>query len=362
VALSIDHPSRVRVSVEGDVALAFPATLPEATPEDDIRGIGAALYALLVDRWPLPESGVRSGLDPAELDPAGQPVEPRAVDRHIPFQISAAAARAVQEGGGIRSAPTLLNLLQQATAIADRTELISPVDEPEAPRPPQRFREQPTDDPEAQARRRRGLMIGLGIGGAVILVALIVLATVLSQIFGDVGDGLGGDELGLNAPSTSESGGGGGGAGDTVKPVSVTVFSPEGEADAPAEAGRAIDGNASTVWPIDTYTDPVPFPNFKNGVGLMLQLPKPTKIGEVTIDVNSTGTAVEIRSSDTATPSSLDDTTLLTSATTLKPGSNTIQVDDASPTSNVLVWVSTLGTVDGENRSDIAEITLKAAS
>ena len=181
VALSIDHPSRVRVSVEGDVALAFPATLPEATPEDDIRGIGAALYALLVDKWPLPESGVRSGLDPAELDAAGQPVEPRAVDRRIPFQISAAAARAVQEGGGIRSAPTLLNLLQQATAIADRTELISPVDEPEAPPPPQRVRERRTDDPETQARRRRALMIGLGVGGAILIVALIVLATVLSR-------------------------------------------------------------------------------------------------------------------------------------------------------------------------------------
>ena len=53
VALSIDHPSRVRVSIEGDVALAFPATLPDAMPEDDIRGIGAALYALLINRWPL---------------------------------------------------------------------------------------------------------------------------------------------------------------------------------------------------------------------------------------------------------------------------------------------------------------------
>ncbi len=126
VALSIDHPSRVRVSIEGDVALAFPATMPDATPEDDIRGIGAALYALLVNRWPLTESGVRSGLAPAELDSAGQPAEPRSVDRHIPFQISAAAARAVQEGGGIRSAPTLLNLLQQATAVADRTEVHLP--------------------------------------------------------------------------------------------------------------------------------------------------------------------------------------------------------------------------------------------
>lgn len=358
VALSIDHPSRVRVSIEGDVALAFPATLPDATPEDDIRGIGAALYALLINRWPLPESGVRSGLAPAELDAAGQPIEPRAVDRDIPFQISAAAARAVQEGGGIRSAPTLLNLLQQATAIADRTELISPVDEPEVP-PPSRFRGAPTDDPESAARRRTGLMIGLGVGGAIIVVALIVLASVLSRIFGDVGDGLGGDELGLNSPSSSAQPSD---SGNAVKPVRATVFSPEGEADAPDAAPLAIDGNPSTVWPIDTYTDPVPFPNFKNGVGLMLQLPKPTKLAEVTINLNSTGTAVEIRSSQTPTPSSLDDTTELTPATTLKRGANTIKVDNASPTSNVLVWVSTLGQVNGQSRSDIAEVTLKAVS
>ena len=150
VSLSIDHPSRVRVSIEGDVVLAFPATMPDATPEDDIRGIGAALYALLINRWALPESGVRSGLEPAEVDAAGEPVEPRAIDRDIPFQISAAAARSVQAGGGIRSAPTLLNLLQQATAVADRTELISPVDEPEAPPRPTRVRA------EGAARTRCG--------------------------------------------------------------------------------------------------------------------------------------------------------------------------------------------------------------
>jgi putative peptidoglycan lipid II flippase len=359
VALSIDHPNRVRVSIEGDVALAFPATLPDATPEDDIRGIGAALYALLINRWPLPESGVRSGLAAAELDAAGQPIEPRAVDRDIPFQISAAAARAVQEGGGIRSAPTLLNLLQQATAVADRTELIEPIDEPPAP-PPSRFRGAPTDDPESAQRRRKGLMIGLGVGGAIIVVALIVLASVLSRIFGDVGGGLGGDELGLNAPTTSSQSDTS--DGKVVKPVRVTVFSPEGEADAPDEAAKAIDGNPATVWPIDTYTDPVPFPNFKNGVGLMLQLPQPTKLAEVTIDLNSTGTAVQIRASQTPTPASLDDTTVLVPNTTLKSGSNTIKVDNPTPTSNVLVWVSTLGQVDGKSRSDIAEVTLKAGS
>ena len=361
VALSIDHPSRVRVSIEGDVALAFPATLPDATPEDDIRGIGAALYALLINRWPLPESGVRSGLAPADLDAAGQPIEPRAVNRDIPFQISAAAARAVQDGGGIRTAPTLLNLLQQATAIADRTELISPVDQPEVPAPPPRFRA--AADPEAAARRRKGLMVGLAVGGAIILVALLVLASILSRIFGDVGGSLDKDELGLNAPTTSaESEDGATTDGSTVKPVRATVFSPEGGADAPDAAGLAIDGNPATVWPTDTYSDAVPFPGFKNGVGLMLDLSEPAKLGEVTINVNSTGTAVQIRSAESPTPSSLEDTTELTPPTPLKPGSNTITVNDAEPTSNVLVWISTLGTVNGESRSDVADITLKAAS
>lgn len=356
VALSIDDPSRVRVSIEGDVVLAFPATLPEATPEDDIRGIGAALYALLINRWPLPESGLHSGLAAADLNAAGQPVEPQSVDGDIPFQISAAAARAVQEEGGIRSAPTLLNLLQQATAVADRTEFIAPVDEPPA-ESAARLGAGGTD-PEAAARRRKGMIIGLTAGGVIVVVALVILATVLSRIFGDVGGGLDRDELGLNNPSTSAEAE----SGNTVKPVRATVYSPEGEADAPADAGLAIDGNPSTVWPTDTYSDPAPFPGFKNGVGLMLQLPKPTALASVTLDVSSTGTAVQIRGSDTANPAALEDTTALTDPTTLKKGSNTIEIADAEATPYVLVWISTLGTVDGKSRSDISEITLKSGS
>ena len=130
VALSIDHPSRVRVSIEGDVALAFPATMPDATPEDDIRGIGAALYALLSTGGRCPSPACAAGWRRPRSTPQASRSSPAPIDRDIPFQISAAAARSVQAGGGIRTAPTLLNLLQQATAVADRTELINPVDEP----------------------------------------------------------------------------------------------------------------------------------------------------------------------------------------------------------------------------------------
>ncbi|TGD84638.1 murein biosynthesis integral membrane protein MurJ [Mycolicibacterium sp. CH28] len=355
VALSIDHPSRVRVSIEGDVALAFPATMPDASPESDIRGIGATLYALLVDRWPLPEAGVPSGLQPADTDPAGEALEPRAVDRNIPFQISAAAARSVQAGGGIRTAPTLLNLLQQATALADRTELIDPVE----PVGPASGRPRADEDPGAHARRRRNLLIGVGVGGAVLVVALVVLASVLSSIFGDVGGGLKGDQLGLNptaSPTSSTP------SGDSVKPVKATVFSPQGGADNPDKADLALTGGPGTGWATDTYTDPNPFPNFKNGVGLMLQLPQPTTVGSVSLTVPSTGTQVQIRSATTANPASLDDTTALTQPTALKPGANTIAVNASAPTSYLVVWISTMGTTDGKNRTEISGLTVKAAS
>jgi putative peptidoglycan lipid II flippase len=356
VALSIDHPSRVRVSIDGDVALAFPATMPRATPEDDIRGIGAALYALLVDRWPLPETGVPSGLGPAEKDPAGEPLEPRAVNREIPFQISAAAARSVQAGGGIRSAATLLNLLQQATAVADRTDLIEPI----GATAPAAARQPAEDDLEAQARRKRNLLIGVGIGAGVLVIALIVLASVLSSIFGDVGGGLKGDQLGLN-PSASQSEDPSA-AGSVVKPVTATVFSPQGGADNPDNADLALTGSPGSGWSTDTYTDPVPFPNFKNGVGLLLQLPQPTTVGSVSLTVPSTGTQVQIRSASSANPASLADTTVLTQATTLKPGSNTIEVNASSPTAYLVVWISTMGTTDGENRTEISGLTVRAAS
>ncbi|BBY23776.1 murein biosynthesis integral membrane protein MurJ [Mycobacterium stomatepiae] len=360
VALSIDHPSRVRVSIDGDVVLAYPATMPDANPQDDIRGIGASLYALLVNRWPLPEFGVRSGLAPAERDASGLPVEPNSIDRDIPFQISAVAVRSVQEDGGIRSASTLLNLLQQATAVADRTEVLGPIDDSPPPATP------PADgrDDTTSARRRRNLIIGATAALAIIVVALLVLASIVSKIFGNVGGGLNKDELGLNGPSSSASSSSANPApaGGIVKPTRASVFSPDGEPDNPGTARQAIDGDPTTAWATEVYTDAVPFPNFKQGEGLILQLPKATVIGQVSIDTPSTGTKVEIRASSTASPSKLEDTTVLASAFALKPGHNVIPVKASAPTSNLLVWISTLGTTNGKSQAGFSEITVNAAS
>ena len=150
--------------------------------------------------------------------------------------------------------------------------------------------------------------------------------------------------------------------GPIVKPVSATVFSPDGAPDNPQDANLAIDGNPNTAWSTVTYKDAVPFPKFIEGMGLLLHLSEPTALSAVTIDVSSTGTQVQIRSSPTETPAKLADTIELTPTTPLQPGHNRIAVHDRTKTSNVLVWISTLGTTNGESRTEISEITLQAAA
>jgi len=152
-----------------------------------------------------------------------------------------------------------------------------------------------------------------------------------------------------------------GAPGPIVKPERATVFSPGGAPDHPGQANLAIDGDPDTSWPTDIYQDATPFPAFKEGVGLLLHLPEPAALGEVTIDVSSTGTEVQIRAADSATPASLTDTTALTPSVPLQPGRNRIPIDNATKTSDVLVWITKLGTTDGQSRTDVSEITLHTA-
>jgi putative peptidoglycan lipid II flippase len=140
------------------------------------------------------------------------------------------------------------------------------------------------------------------------------------------------------------------------------VFSPGQEPDNPGQAGLAIDGNPGTAWETDTYHDAVPFPGFKSGVGLLLQLPQPTVVGAVTVDLASTGTKIQIRASSTATPAKLEDTTALTQPVSTHPGHNSIPVNASSPTTHLLVWIPTLGTTNGASRSGLSEITVQAQS
>ena len=208
----------------------------------------------------------------------------------------------------------------------------------DAPSKPRSSLPRVESSPDNAPKRRRGRTAAL-----VALVGVIVLTAAAAVVWLTDGFSL------WNRP------------GPVIKPASATVFAPGGSPDNPQKADLAIDGNPDTSWPTVTYKDPVPFPNFIEGEGLLLHLSEPTALSAVTIDLSSTGTEVQIRSSPTETPAKLTDTTELTPTTPLQAGHNRIEVSDRTKTSNVLVWISKLGTTDGQSRTEISEITLQAA-
>ncbi len=377
LALSIDHPERIRVSVDGRAVLAFAATMPNTTPRDDLRGIGAVMYALLVNRWPFRGEVTTKVWDGVDIDAQGRFQEPAVLNSRVPFLISSTAAGLVRDGDGIRSAKTISTLLREASDDAKSYASPSATRELFVPIPPgcyAGFRNfGPTE--KAEYARRQLVKTVLGTAAAVALVVLMTFANTVSRMVGavDTDATMNANKLGLQttspsrfplpmsaspapltaAPPAAHTG--------TVKPLKATVFSPGGPPDNPNSASLAIDGDPATAWSTDTYSDAEPFPKFKPGVGLMLQLPQPTSLSAVAIDLDSTGTVAQIRSSARATPARLRDTVELSPPTPLRPGHNVIPVNTYASLTFVLVWISTLGTTGGKSHSDISEVTPQSA-
>jgi putative peptidoglycan lipid II flippase len=370
LVLSIDHPSRLRVSADGHAELAFPATMPETTPQSDLRGLGCALYALLLHRWPVNGAAPTDWPD-AELDSDGQPMDPAAINPDIPFLISATVAALLRDHGGIASAATLVTLLSQAST--DAQEPNCRVMPPLSPPPPGFYAAFRNFGPAEQKEEARGYIIraALGTAAAIVLVAVLSLASSLNEFLDATDDtvAMDADQLGLlpqnpvpsqarptQQPRSDAS------RGVRVTPMSAAVFSPDGSPDSPEEAGLAIDGKPDTAWSTDRYHDSDPFPKFKSGVGLLVQLRDPIPISAVTVDLNSTGTVVQVRASSSATPKALAETTELSPPTPMEPGPNRIPITNSRPVSHVLVWIASLGSADGQNRSALSEIGIHAAS
>ncbi|WP_197415823.1 protein kinase family protein [Mycobacterium sp. IS-1742] len=366
--LSLDHPARIRVSSEGHAVLAFPATLADGTPQRDLRGIGACLYALLAKCWP--GDVATPGFAALQRDSAGQPVELAQLRPGTPFLVSTTAAGLVRPEPGITSAATLSTMLRQAArdGRADDADIrVLPPLEPPPPGVYAAFRNFGPEDQKQEARKGI-LRATIGAAAAVVTVGVVMLGSNVNEMLQAPQESaaMDPDQLGLQndptpvapVPKAPEETTKAAAADAPVKPVKAEVFSTDGRPDNPDDAGRVIDGDASTAWSTDRYYDADPFPKFKEGLGLMLELPAPTTLGSVTVDLGSTGTVVQVRSAASQTPSALGDTREISAPTPMQPGRNTIAVRSREPVKHVLVWVSTLGQTDGNSQGAISEITL----
>ncbi|WP_406239094.1 murein biosynthesis integral membrane protein MurJ [Nocardia sp. NBC_01009] len=370
-SLSIDHPDRIRISASGDAVLAFPGTLGDSDAQSDVRGLGAMLYALITARWPIRSGGVTGaaatigGLRLADFGPDGTPIEPRQIRPEVPFEISAVAVRSLESNKGVRTAATVQHVLEQASVVDQKTDFIPVLRLGQ--RPPSGVEESLADPELLAAERERSqrmmwIMVGLGILAALVVGIVIwwmvsVFAPGASEAPLNEQRNIGLTTNSSPAPAPTPGSNPTPAGGVPLAVTRVSVFSPEGTPDGVSSAAAVLDHDPATLWRTDQYFQQ--FPALKKGIGLMATLPSPAKLTNVSITSPSPGTAVEIRTSPTASPT-LDQTQLIGSAR-LSDGDTEIPVRTDQSARYVLVWITGLGNSGAQFQTSIAEIRFDAA-
>ncbi|WP_020106837.1 murein biosynthesis integral membrane protein MurJ [Nocardia sp. 348MFTsu5.1] len=375
-ALSIDHPERIRISQEGNAFVAFPGTLADSDKSSDVRGLGAVLYALLLARWPLDaRTGTDlatsrkstepvGGLPPAAPDNQGLPREPRIDRPDIPFEISAVAARALEGNSGIRTAATIQHVLDQATVLDQKTDLIAQVGTDgkpvsSSPRATPRTLGGGRDDGDTKkprSVRTMAILAGVGLFILFLVIALVVWAT---NAFG------GQDETPDIDSIFSTSAGASGEPGQTgpaapAAPVGLTAVTmldySDQEPDSRANLNNVLTG-APPPWKTDEYRGGPEFGNLKPGLGLMFTLDRTATITEVIVRSPTPGMQLEIRTADSV-QTTFESTKLVGSAT-LQGETTRIPISGAGPAKYVMVWLTSLPRNDsGRYQGAVSQVSM----
>ncbi|QRY62308.1 murein biosynthesis integral membrane protein MurJ [Gordonia sp. PDNC005] len=367
--LSIDHPDRIRISADGDAVLAFPAILADDDRSSDVRGLGAVLYALLLNRWTLDGEtgkelataaiarGLVGGMRLADPDPRnpGQPIAPIQARQEIPFEISAVASRALEGDRGIRTAATVQHVLDQATVVDLQTDMLPRVETRQPPvsvAPISRTRKERLMGEGQAGKRNVALLAGGALFILFVIVAVIVAAT---NMFASPDDENNLDSFLPNSSSSAaQAPGPDGGSPISVAAVTLLDVSDQ-DPDSSSNISNVLTG-ASPAWKTDNYRG-AQFAGLKDGLGLMFRLKAPGSIKTVTIETATPGFSVELRTAPRK-PASLDATTEVGNGT-VDAKKVTLKVGSPSSSGYFIVWLTSLPENGSGYQAVINRVTLR---
>jgi hypothetical protein len=322
------HPEEVLIAPGGVpriTGLETAAALADVEPSeaDDVRGLGALLFAAVTSRWPLPGW---SGL-PA----AGGTTRPRAIHGDVPRELDDVAAKAL--AGGYDGVDSLLRALRRLPS--------RPFDAPPPPPAPS---------------RTRAVRVWAWRLIPPVLVAVIALGgwTIGSQL-GRVPESARAHHAVL--PSTTATAPG---AGRLVSvwttPPSVTSFDPEGDGEENQDSvGFAVDRDPSTTWTTSLYQHNSHFGGLKGGVGLLVDLGKPTTVEVAELALLGSGSDVELRAGNTR-PAAADGLRLVASSS---PAGSSVTWRIPKITARYwLIWFTNLPKAKGGYRGGITDLAL----
>jgi hypothetical protein len=380
LVIGVDPPERVRVSPRGILTLAFPGPSPALSSRDDVRGLGALLYALLTGVWP-----------------AQRLVPPAALRSDLPRDLSLVAVLILDETsvGNIRTSGVLLRVLDQTRHDEASTDPLPAVPARPITRVPKPPPEQPTqrvqpthaaevtplpapepgrpksDRPgsERPDRRRRQRMT---LAAVLTAATIAIVVWTIGQIVGFFGLASTLSATPASQPSVQASTSHSAPQPNRfvqvprrteaprvlavpMAPASVSEYVVSGSPDNADKIGLAADGNPTTSWKTDNYFEQ--FPAFEPGLGIMASFAQPVRLSAVRINSPSAGTVVQVRAANSTDPA-LGDTQVLGNAT-LSSGDTVIPLAPAAPTSHLLIWITALAHANGGYQSTINEVTFQ---
>ena len=192
------------------------------------------------------------------------------------------------------------------------------------------------------------------VGGLIVLVVALVFAFNLGK--------------GSDNPTTSPSGGSSTTTRPAVthEPVQVSAahdFDPEGNppSENPEQAPLAIDGNPATVWQTSTYRGRPDLGGLKSGVGLLLDLGKPTDVSQVKVTLQGSPTSLDLLAAP-ASASQPTSTAGLTKLASVQGAGTAATLSASSPykTRYLVVWLTSLPAQSGGFQGRVAEITVRS--
>lgn len=402
--IGLVSPDQIRVTDDGLAILAFPGVTSAATREDDVKALGAVLYAAQTGSWPLdlpPGSAevdlTDERLPEAERDSSGIPVDPQ--KSGAPVNEATLAMRTL-DGTSVSSASTVLSLLDAGGPTPSASAARASVDGADyndgetfgpAAGPWDEQSEELSPVEERQRDQRRWVIMA-GAGAAGVLLIVILLITLMGG-FGGKDDDVplsaqldamqaeqrasreaaentatdGADEEASESEtSASPTSSAPAEDGEELAIADASTWQPAssaGNAENSALAVNVTDGSADTTWRTDTYENQFGEgpSSFKPGLGLLLSLDEAARLTEVNVSSPDRGVEFEVRTSDTASPTSLDDTTLIGEGT-VSGGEESVAIDAEDMDEDaqyVIIWITKLSGSDASGYSaQIGEVEL----
>jgi hypothetical protein len=339
------HPRNVLVTAGGRVRLTdahVAAALrgaPEASVAEDTRDLAAVLYALVTRRWPTgPTSQPAGSLQPAPHE-GDHLLTARQLRAGVPRMLDHVVTRGLEPErlpalGALRT-PAALADAADASVAEERAE--ERAEEAAEQRPP--------------GRLRRALP---WLAATAFVATVGVLGWTLGLAVGDLPGRPGTEPI----VSTSEAPTPGVPTHPTIPLTTAMVkdFDPLGKdhQENTGQVPNAVDDDPSTAWVTQAYKT-ADFSGLKPGVGLLIDLGKPTALHTVTVGFTAAGARVEVRVSDVP-PSGPD-------VMRLVAGDDGAQVANLRPVTGtraryVLVWITRLPKDGKTYRVGVSELRL----